>query len=93
MSVWPEAARMEEATTVSLDPGDRSNAVPFEGRDMVVDELEQLGRYVRDGTPPETGAAEGMAGFRVPDPWIVASVEDGRTAQVDGERGTGERSG
>jgi predicted dehydrogenase len=92
MSVWPEAARMEEATTVSLDRGDRSKSVPFEGRDMVVDELEELGRCVRDGTPPETGAAEGMAGFRVSDP-IVASVEDGRTTQVDGERGTGERSG
>jgi hypothetical protein len=60
---------------------------------MVVDELEELGRCVRDGTPPETGAVEGMAGFRVPDPWIVASAEGGGTAQVDGERDTGERSG
>jgi len=92
MSVWPEAERMDEATTVSLDRGDRSEAVPFQRRDVLVDELEEFGRCVREGTAPETGAAEGMAALRVI-LGVVASVEDGRTAQVDDERSTGERSG
>lgn len=92
MSVWPEAERMDEATTVSLDRGDRWEAVPFEGRDMLVDELEEFGGCVREGTAPETGATEGIAALRVI-LGVVASAEDGRTAQVDGERGAGERSG
>lgn len=66
--------------------------VPFDGRDMLVDELEEFGGCVREGTAPETGATEGMAALRVI-LGVVASAEDGRTAQVDGERGAGERSG
>lgn len=91
MSVWPEAERMDEATTVTLERADRSERAPFDRRDMLVDELEEVGRCAREGTTPETGGAEGMAALRVI-LGVVASAGDGRSAQIEGERDDGDRS-
>ncbi len=65
MALWPEAERMDAGTTLTLETGAGSRRVPFEVRDMLVDELEAFARSARTGEPPETGAEEGIAALRV----------------------------
>ena len=59
-SVWPDAQRLDAVTTLTLDGA----PVAFEERDMLAEELSELGRCVRTGAAPETGAAEGIAALR-----------------------------
>jgi len=65
MALWPETERMDAETTLTLETGSGSRRVPFEVRDMLVDELEAFGRCARSGEAPETGAEEGIAALRV----------------------------
>jgi len=65
MSVWPEAEKMDGATTLSLLRRTGRVLVEFEPRDVLVEELEEFARCVRGGAKPETGAAEALAALRV----------------------------
>lgn len=65
MALWPEAERMDAGTTLTLETDGGCRRVPFEVRDMLVDELEAFGRCARSGETPETGAEEGIAALRV----------------------------
>jgi predicted dehydrogenase len=58
--VWPDAKRLDEVTTLTLD----GEAVAFEPRDMLAEELAELAACVRGRAVPETGAAEGIAALR-----------------------------
>jgi predicted dehydrogenase len=58
--VWPAAERLDEVTTLTLDGA----PVRFERRDMLAEELAELGACVRGRAVPETGAAEGIAALR-----------------------------
>src|SRR3954470_13202264 len=58
--VWPAAERLDDVTTLTLDGA----PVAFERRDMLAEELAELGACVRGGAVPETGAAEGIAALR-----------------------------
>lgn len=84
MAMWPEAHRMDSQTRITVEGRDgTSEAIPFEPRDMVVDELEEFGRCIREGTTPETGASEGIAALRV----VLAAVEsarNGRAVELEG---------
>ena len=60
MSIWPEAERMDEATTLTIEDATGSADLPFEPCDMLVDELEEFARCIRTGAPPETGARGGF---------------------------------
>jgi predicted dehydrogenase len=59
-SVWPDAQRLDEVTTLTLN----GEPVAFEPRDMLAEELAELGACVRGRAVPETGAAEGIAAVR-----------------------------
>jgi UDP-N-acetyl-2-amino-2-deoxyglucuronate dehydrogenase len=60
-SVWPDAQALDGATTLTL----AGEAVDFEGRDMLADELAEFGRCIRGEAAPETGAEEGIATLAV----------------------------
>lgn len=79
MSLWPEAQRMDAETRLTLERRDGSSEeIPFEPRDMLVDELEEFGHCIADGETPETGAAEGLAALRV----VLGAVESARTGRA-----------
>lgn len=65
MSVWPQAEKMDGATTLALQTKSGSKHVDFVAQDMVVAELEEFGRCVRGEMQPETDAAVGLAALRV----------------------------
>ncbi len=77
MSIWPQAERMDEATTLTISDDAGSAEVPFEPCDMLVDELEEFGRCVRTGEVPETGAPEGLAALRVIDGVVTTAANGG----------------
>jgi predicted dehydrogenase len=56
-SVWPQAERMDAASTLTVD----GVAVDFDRRDMLAEELEEFARCIHGEARPETGAAEGIA--------------------------------
>jgi UDP-N-acetyl-2-amino-2-deoxyglucuronate dehydrogenase len=60
-SVWPDARALDRVTELTLG----GEAVAFEERDMLADELAEFGRCVRDGAVPETGAEQGIHALRV----------------------------
>ncbi|HEU4450404.1 MAG TPA: Gfo/Idh/MocA family oxidoreductase [Gaiellaceae bacterium] len=60
MSVWPRAELVDGATTLRLTTADGTSDVPFEERDMLVEELDELARCVRGEAEPETGADAGL---------------------------------
>jgi predicted dehydrogenase len=59
-SVWPDARALDRVTSLTLD----GEPVAFAERDMLADQLAELGRCIRDGAVPETGADEGIAALR-----------------------------
>ena len=61
MSVWPDAARVDEQTTLTL----AGEPVEFEQIDPLREELEEFARCIAGESVPETGAAEGLAALRV----------------------------
>jgi predicted dehydrogenase len=71
MSVWPQAERMDEATTLTLTTRDGRREVPFGPRDMLVDELEEFARCARGEAEPETGADEGLAALAL----VLAAID------------------
>ncbi|MEJ2358387.1 MAG: Gfo/Idh/MocA family oxidoreductase [Deinococcales bacterium] len=82
MALWPEAERMDAGTTITLETRDGTRRIPFEVRDMLVDELEAFGRCARTGAAPETGAEEGVAALRVV-LGVLASAGE-RSGAIDG---------
>lgn len=56
-SVWPDARALDGVTELTL----AGKAVEFEERDMLADELAELGACIRGEARPETGADEGIA--------------------------------
>ena len=56
-SVWPQAERMDAASTLTVDGA----GVDFDARDMLAEELEEFARCIHGQAQPETGAAEGIA--------------------------------
>jgi UDP-N-acetyl-2-amino-2-deoxyglucuronate dehydrogenase len=56
-SVWPDAQALDGATTLTLG----GEPVDFDERDMLAEELAELGRCIRGEAQPETGADEGIA--------------------------------
>ncbi|MFL5842114.1 MAG: Gfo/Idh/MocA family protein [Thermoleophilaceae bacterium] len=60
MSIWPDAGKMDEASSLTLS-GER---VDFDERDMLGDELAEFERCIRGEAEPETGAHEGIAALR-----------------------------
>jgi predicted dehydrogenase len=59
-SVWPDAQALDRVTTLTLG----GEAVGFDERDMLAEELAEFGRCVRDGAQPETGPEEGIQALR-----------------------------
>jgi predicted dehydrogenase len=72
MSIWPNAPEMDAATTLTLG----GEAVEFEPRDMLADELAEFADCIRDGSDPETGADEGIAALRA----VLDAVPDHQPA-------------
>lgn len=60
-SVWPDARALDAATTLTL----AGEPVEFEERDMLAEELDELGRCIRGEAEPETGADGGIAALGV----------------------------
>jgi predicted dehydrogenase len=60
-AVWPAAERVDEVSTLTLN----GEAVAFEPRDMLAEELAEFGAAMRGEAVVETGAAEGIAALRV----------------------------
>jgi predicted dehydrogenase len=56
-SVWPDAQALDEVTRLTL----AGEAVDFDGRDMLAEELAEFGGCIRGEAEPETGADEGIA--------------------------------
>jgi predicted dehydrogenase len=56
-SVWPDAQALDSATTLTL----AGEAVDFDERDMLAEELAEFGQCIRGEAEPETGADEGIA--------------------------------
>ena len=73
-SVWPDARALDGATTLTLG----GEAIAFEERDMLAEELAEFGRCAREGGAPETGAEEGIRALRAildaVDTWAPARV-------------------
>ncbi len=65
MTVWPRAAEMDPATTLTLQTRNGREVLSFETRDMLAEELAEFGRCIRDQAEPETGAAEGLRALAV----------------------------
>ena len=86
MSIWPEAERMDEATTLTIEDATGSVDLPFEPCDMLVDELEEFARCIRTGAPPETGAREGLAALSVIE-GVVEAAASGGIRRIGGEEG------
>jgi UDP-N-acetyl-2-amino-2-deoxyglucuronate dehydrogenase len=59
-SVWPDAQALDRATSLTVG----GEPVAFGERDMLAEQLAELGRCIRGGAAPETGAAEGIAALR-----------------------------
>ena len=66
-SVWPQAERVDEATTLTVD----GEPVEFPSRDFLADQLADFGRAIRGEAAVETGADEGLAALKV----ILDAVE------------------
>jgi predicted dehydrogenase len=60
-SVWPDAQALDGATSLTLN----GEAVEFEPRDMLAEELAEFGACMAGGdAAPETGAEEGIMALR-----------------------------
>ncbi|HXV34093.1 MAG TPA: Gfo/Idh/MocA family oxidoreductase [Gaiellaceae bacterium] len=64
-SVWPRAEALDSVTTLRLTDAEGTRDVPFEERDPVAEELDELARCVRGEAEPETGADEALAALAV----------------------------
>ena len=71
MSVWPQAERMDAATTLTLTTREGRRELPFAARDMLVEELEEFACAARGEAEPETGGEEALAALAL----VLAAVE------------------
>ncbi len=78
MSIWPNAAQLDSATTLTLRTKAERETVAFEARDMLVEELDEFARCARGEAQPETGAAEGLAALEV----ILGAIESHESGRV-----------
>jgi len=60
-AVWPAAERVDEVTALTVD----GEAVAFEPRDMLAEQLGEFGAAIRGEGAVETGAQEGIEALRV----------------------------
>ena len=65
MSIWPQADRMDAATTLTLQTKNGSETVKFEPREMLAEELDEFGHCIKGEAVPETGAAEALAALEI----------------------------
>lgn len=70
-SVWPDAQALDGVTALTLD----GQAVDFEERDMLAEELAEFWRCVTGDAEPETGADEGIAALATVLQALEAPVE------------------
>jgi predicted dehydrogenase len=75
MSIWPDADRMDGATSLTL----AGEQVGFAERDMLAEELAEFGRCIRGQGEPETGAEEGIAALRS----VLDAVASGSEADYE----------
>jgi predicted dehydrogenase len=78
MSVWPRTGQVDAATSLVLQTKHGREALEFEQRDMLVEELEEFARCIRGEAEPETGAAPALAALRL----IRAAIESHERGQV-----------
>lgn len=81
MSIWPQAEKMDEATSLTLQTKSDMKAVQFPKRDMLVDELGEFAECIRGNRVPETDAAAGLAALEVIR-GAIASHESGQVYKV-----------
>jgi len=77
MNVWPQADKMDAATTLTLQTKSDRQVIQFEERDMLVEELEEFARCVRGETTPETDAEAGLQALQIIR-GAIASHENGQ---------------
>jgi predicted dehydrogenase len=82
MSVWPQAERMDEATTLTLTTRDGRRKLDFEQRDMLVEELDEFARCARGEADPETGAEEALAALSL----VLDAIRAHETGEAVGRR-------
>jgi len=78
MTVWPDAGRLDEHTTLTLFRQNGIEDVGMSRRDMLVEELEEFASCVKGEAEPETGAAEGTAALAV----VLAALESHASGQA-----------
>ena len=70
-SVWPRTELMDGATTLRVTTAEGARELPFQERDALVEELDELARCVRGEAEPETGAEAGLAALAL----VLAALE------------------
>ena len=78
MSVWPDAPKLDEHTTLTVTRKTGVEQIDFDRRDMVVEELEEFAACVRGEAEPETGAVEGTAALSV----VLGALESHATGKA-----------
>ena len=71
MSIWPNALQMDSATRLTLRTDSRSESVPFELQDMLVEELDEFAGCILGDAQPETGAQEAINALQV----VLAAIQ------------------
>jgi len=78
MSVWPDAERLDGVTTLRLHTTSGQEAVDFDHRDILVEELEEFARCARGEARPETGPAEALAALEV----VLGAIRSHESGEV-----------
>jgi predicted dehydrogenase len=78
MSVWPDAPKLDDHTTLTLTRKTGVEQIDFDRRDMVVEELEEFASCVKGEAEPETGAVEGTAALSV----VLGALESHATGKA-----------
>ena len=78
MSIWPQADRMDAATSLTLQTKSGLEILDFEPRDMLAEELDEFARCIRGQAAPETGAAEALAALEI----IRGALASHETGQI-----------
>ncbi len=65
MSIWPQAKKMDTATTLTMQSKTGPQKVGFQPRNMLEEELEEFARCIRGEMVPETDAESALAALAV----------------------------
>lgn len=65
MSIWPQASKMDEATTLTMYSKSGRETIEFQSNDMLVEELEEFASCIRGDMAPETDADAALAALAV----------------------------